>query len=171
MRSKARLTTHVSLRLARLPRTVSSAQRSRRLRSTRAATPVLFAHAEITKKHNIFSIGPNLRYPAVVCACACETQVIQSDLRISNDCHRHDRASCQAIESPSRWQTGRKRCQFNWRAATIHSVVVLDLKRQRNCDRCGVTSQNRCWSSDSERRSKRQARRRSRCCDRNACSV
>ena len=28
------------------------------------ATPVLLAHAEVTKKHNIFSMGPKLRYPA-----------------------------------------------------------------------------------------------------------
>ena len=40
------------LQLARLPRTASSAQRSRRLRFTRAAAPVLLAHAEVTK--NIF---------------------------------------------------------------------------------------------------------------------
>ncbi len=38
----------VSLRLARLPRTASSAQRSRRLRSTRAAASVLLAHAKVT---------------------------------------------------------------------------------------------------------------------------
>jgi hypothetical protein len=48
MRSKAWLV-RVSLRLARLPRTASSAQRSRRLRSTRAAAPSLLAHAEVTK--------------------------------------------------------------------------------------------------------------------------
>ena len=39
----------VSLRLARLPRTASSAQRSCRLRSTCAAVPGLFAYAEVTK--------------------------------------------------------------------------------------------------------------------------
>ena len=49
MRSKAWLAARVSLRLARLPRTASSAQRSRRLRSTRAAAPVLLAHADVTK--------------------------------------------------------------------------------------------------------------------------
>ena len=49
MRSKAWLAARVSLRLARLPRTASSAQCSRRLRSTRAAAPVLLAHAEVTK--------------------------------------------------------------------------------------------------------------------------
>ncbi len=47
MRSKAWLAARVSLRLARLPHTASSAQRSRRL--TRAAAPVLLAHAEVTK--------------------------------------------------------------------------------------------------------------------------
>jgi hypothetical protein len=38
----------VLLRLARLPRTASSSQRLRRFRSTRAAAPVLLAHAEVT---------------------------------------------------------------------------------------------------------------------------
>ena len=60
MRSKAWLATRVSLRLARLPRTASSAQRSRRLRSTRAAAPVLHAHAEVTKTLNIFRWVQNL---------------------------------------------------------------------------------------------------------------
>ena len=65
MRSKAWLAARVSLRLARLPRTASSAQRSRRLRSTRAAAPVLLAHANVTENINIFSMGPKLRYPTV----------------------------------------------------------------------------------------------------------
>ena len=38
---------------ARLPRTASSAQRSRRLRSTRAAAPVLLTHALVTKQSNL----------------------------------------------------------------------------------------------------------------------
>ena len=52
----------VSLRLARLPpsRTASSAQRSRRLRSTRAAAPVLLTHADVTKTLNIFQWVQNL---------------------------------------------------------------------------------------------------------------
>ncbi len=29
------------------------------------AAQVLLAHAEVTKKHSIFSMGPNLRYPVV----------------------------------------------------------------------------------------------------------
>ncbi len=66
MRSKAWLATCGSLRLARLPRTASSAQRSRRLRFTRAAAPVLLAHAEVTKSVIYISVGPKLRYPAVV---------------------------------------------------------------------------------------------------------
>ena len=45
MRSKAWLAARMPLRLARLPR----AQRSRRLRSTRAAAPGLLAHTEVTK--------------------------------------------------------------------------------------------------------------------------
>ncbi len=56
MRSKAWLAARVSLQLAR---TASSAQRSRHLRSTRAAAPVLFAHAEVTK-HILFSMVQNL---------------------------------------------------------------------------------------------------------------
>ncbi len=61
MRSKAWLAARVSLRLARLPRTASSAQHSRRLRSTRAAAPILLAHAEVTKTIILFSMGPKLR--------------------------------------------------------------------------------------------------------------
>jgi hypothetical protein len=57
----------VSLRLARLPHTASSAQRSRRLCSTRAAARVLLALTEVTKKHICFSMGPQLRYPVVRC--------------------------------------------------------------------------------------------------------
>jgi hypothetical protein len=64
MHSKAWLATHVSPWLARLPRTASSAQHSRHLRSTRAAAQGLLTHTEVTK-NNIFSMGPKLRYPAV----------------------------------------------------------------------------------------------------------
>jgi hypothetical protein len=66
MRSKAWLATRVSLRLARLPRTASSAQRSRRLRSTRAAAPVHLAHTNVTKNVKYFSMGPKLRHPPVL---------------------------------------------------------------------------------------------------------
>ncbi len=55
MRSKAWLAARVSLRLARLPRTASSAQRSRRLRSMRAAALVLLPHAEVTENMDFFS--------------------------------------------------------------------------------------------------------------------
>ena len=55
MRSKAWLASRVSLRLARLPRTASSAQRSRRLRSRRRTAPVLLAHAEVTKNIIFFN--------------------------------------------------------------------------------------------------------------------
>ena len=47
-RLKAWLASRVSLRLARLPRTASSTQTSCRLCSTRAALPVLLAHAGVT---------------------------------------------------------------------------------------------------------------------------
>ena len=55
MRSKAWLAARVSLRLARL-------------RSTRAAAPVLLAHAEVTKTLNIFQWVQNLgtrQYPSM----------------------------------------------------------------------------------------------------------
>jgi hypothetical protein len=60
MRSKAWL---AALRLARLPRTASSAQRSRHLRSTHAAAPVFLAHTDVTKNIKYFSMGPKLRHP------------------------------------------------------------------------------------------------------------
>ncbi len=63
MRSKAWLAARVSLRLAHLRRAASSAQRSRRLRSTRAAVSGLLAHTEVTKKPIKNSMGPKLRYP------------------------------------------------------------------------------------------------------------
>jgi hypothetical protein len=69
MCSKAWLAARVSLRLARLPRTASSAQCSRRLRSTRTAVPVLLAHAEVTKNIKYFSMGPNINY---VCTCCVQ---------------------------------------------------------------------------------------------------
>ena len=76
MRSKAWLAARGSRRRARLPRTASSAQRSRRLRCTRAAAPVLLAHAEVTKSILFFqwvqSLGTR-RYQfshSRVCACA-----------------------------------------------------------------------------------------------------
>ena len=50
---------------ARRPGAASSAQRSRRLRSTLAAAPVLLAHAEVTKIIIFSSMDPKLRYPAV----------------------------------------------------------------------------------------------------------
>ena len=65
IRSKAWLAARVSFRLAHLPRTASSAQRSRRLRSTRAAAPVLLAHAEVTNTTILFSMGQTLRYNTV----------------------------------------------------------------------------------------------------------
>jgi hypothetical protein len=55
----------VSLQLARLPCTAGSAQRSRHLRSTRAAAPVLLAHAEVTENIKYFYMGPKLRHTAV----------------------------------------------------------------------------------------------------------
>ncbi len=57
MRSKAWLAASVSLRLARLPRTASSAQRSRRLRSTLAAAPGLRAHALVTKQFKTLTLN------------------------------------------------------------------------------------------------------------------
>ncbi len=51
--------------LLRTASSASSAQSSRRLRSVRAAAPVLLAHAVFTK-NIIFSMGPKLRHPTVV---------------------------------------------------------------------------------------------------------
>ncbi len=48
MRSTDWLAARLPLRLARLPRTASSTQRSRRLRLTRAAAPSFLAHVEVT---------------------------------------------------------------------------------------------------------------------------
>ena len=44
----------------------SRVRRSRRLRFTLAAAPVLLAHANVTEIINIFSMGPKLRYPMVM---------------------------------------------------------------------------------------------------------
>ncbi len=66
MRSKAWLAAHVALRLACLPRTASSAQRSRCLCSTRAAAPVLlFSRTLRSQNTEYFLMGPKLRYPTV----------------------------------------------------------------------------------------------------------
>ena len=51
----------VSLRLARLPSTASSAQRSHCLRSACAAASVLLAQADVTKNIISFPVGPELR--------------------------------------------------------------------------------------------------------------
>jgi hypothetical protein len=53
----------VSLRLARLPRTANSAQRSRRLRSKRTAVPVHLAHAEVITNTLLFQWVQNLGAP------------------------------------------------------------------------------------------------------------
>ena len=66
MRLKAWLAARVSLRLARLPRTASSAQRSRRLRSMCAAAQVLLAHADVTKNIKYLSMHPKLRHLMVL---------------------------------------------------------------------------------------------------------
>ena len=63
MHSNAWLAARVALQLARLPRTASSAQRSRRLHSTRAAAPVLLAHANVTECIDIFQWVQNLGTP------------------------------------------------------------------------------------------------------------
>jgi hypothetical protein len=64
MRSKAWLAARVPLRLARLPHTASSAQRSRRLRSTRGcASPSHARERHKNVKH--FSMGTKLRHPTV----------------------------------------------------------------------------------------------------------
>jgi hypothetical protein len=64
-RSRARVTPASSP--ASQARTASSAQRSRRLRSTHTAAPVLLAHADVTKNIKYFSMGPKLRHLTVQC--------------------------------------------------------------------------------------------------------
>jgi hypothetical protein len=68
----------VSLWQARPPRTASSAQRSRRLCSTRAAALVLLAHAEVTKNTIFFSMGPKRWVPAVGLARKQEAAQVQA---------------------------------------------------------------------------------------------
>ena len=55
----------------------SHCKRSRRLRSTRAAAPVLLAHANVTENINILSMGPKLRYPTVF-PCRIAVFVVRS---------------------------------------------------------------------------------------------
>jgi hypothetical protein len=82
MRSKAWLAVRVTA--CGLPRTASSAQSSRRLRSVRAAAPVLLAHAVVTKTI-IFSMGPKLRHPTVVPrARHCQSVLRVHTLRFRN---------------------------------------------------------------------------------------
>ena len=76
---RARVT--LSLRQARLPRTVNSAQCSRRLRST---------HAEVTKNITLFSLGPKLRHPAVYIWVT----------RLLRTCRLHVVASCRGTRRP-----------------------------------------------------------------------
>ncbi len=66
MRSRPGAAARKSLRLARLPRTASSAQRLRRLRSTRAAAPVLLMYAEVAKSLIYFQWVQNLGTPRQV---------------------------------------------------------------------------------------------------------
>ena len=94
MRSKAWLAASVSLRLARLPRTASSAQRSRRLRSTLAAAPVLLAHANVAENINIFSMGPKLRYPTVSRSMIQRTYQCKQSSREHARCRSFCRKDC-----------------------------------------------------------------------------
>ena len=75
--SKAWLAARVSLRLARLPRTASSAhwQRSRRLRQS-------FSRTLRSQKYSIFSTGPKLRYLTVQeqCIPVCMPLPLESSL-------------------------------------------------------------------------------------------
>jgi hypothetical protein len=62
MRSKAWLAARVSLRLAHLPRTASSAHVAC---APRARLRQSFSRTLRSQNHNIFSMGPKLRYPTV----------------------------------------------------------------------------------------------------------
>ncbi len=69
MRPKAWLATRMPLRLARLPRTASSAQGSRRLR---ARLREAFSRTLSSQEHNIFSLGPKLKVPGGTCPILSE---------------------------------------------------------------------------------------------------
>ena len=93
---------------ASLPRTTSSAQCSRRLRSTRVAASVLLAHAEVTENINTLSMGPNVgihagltwpheraqptcNLPSDVVACAGRALPNIRELPFASQCaHRSD---------------------------------------------------------------------------------
>ncbi len=66
MRSKAWLDLRVPFRQARLSYTANSVQRSRRLRPTRAAAPVLLALADVSKIIKHLLMGPTRMHPPVL---------------------------------------------------------------------------------------------------------
>ena len=112
MRSKAWLAARVSLRLARLPRTASSAQCSRRLRSTRAAAPVLLAHAVVTKNIIFFSMGPKFRYCGIP-----QHRLVQHQRVVKAE--QQAQASVCVAAVPSRSPTGPRIIRFSIPASTM----------------------------------------------------
>jgi hypothetical protein len=126
MRSKAWLAARVSLRLARLPRTASSAQRSRRLRSTRAAAPVLLAHAEVTKII-IFSMSPKLRYPKV------HTNI---HTYVRTNIHTYVRTYIHTYIRTYKHECHGARCAHHWDPAS-HQIGLTNIKSaQQPCQPC-----------------------------------
>ncbi len=89
LKGLAYCTARVSLRLACLPRTASSAQRSRHLRSTRAAALVYLAHAEVTKTIILFSMGPNRRYPTLPTLASHTFESIHVNAVLHQECLYH----------------------------------------------------------------------------------
>ena len=92
MRSKAWLAARMPIRLARLPRTATSAQRLRRLRSTRAAAPVLLAHAEVIK---CFQWAQNL---GTLWYYHSDTSMLVSGTRLS----QYERIPCTVSQAAAR---------------------------------------------------------------------
>ena len=96
VRSKAWFAARMPLRLARLPRAASSAQRSRRLRSMRAAAPVLLAHAEVTEIIILFHLVQNLgipRYMHELKGLACSARVTPASSHARPRHSRHLRST------------------------------------------------------------------------------
>ena len=122
MRSKAWLVARLSLRLARLPRTASSAQRSRRLRSTRAAAPVLLAHADVTENIKYFSMGPKLRHPTVA-----GRHLDGSKKTLNSECSIHSEGSDDASE----WKPRHARSAGCRSPMTLRRVAPVSVRRQQ----------------------------------------
>ena len=85
------------------------------LTSTRAAAPVLLAHAEVTKNIILFSMGPKLRYPAVL---PMLLMWCSKTYRRRNECHEtaascHNQISIELDVMALSSQAARSACHAN----------------------------------------------------------